>query len=160
MSDCHKCATKPHCKNMCRSCYERNLRENNPEYAKRQRANSREWRKKNPDRVKALQDKRLKDPKCRKRDARTKKLNALKRVGLTKDSATLLLQEQGNSCAICKRDFSECTRHLDHCHETGKARGYLCSRCNNGLGMLGDNLEGLQTALRYLDKPPAASFVV
>lgn len=30
--------------------------------------------------------------------------------------------------------------HLDHCHETNAFRGWLCSRCNHGLGLLGDNL--------------------
>jgi hypothetical protein len=40
--------------------------------------------------------------------------------------------------------------HLDHDHETGKFRGWLCNRCNRGLGYFGDTIEGLEMALRYL----------
>jgi hypothetical protein len=42
--------------------------------------------------------------------------------------------------------------HFDHCHETGLFRGWLCSKCNSGLGLLGDNEEALERALRYLRK--------
>ena len=39
---------------------------------------------------------------------------------------------------------------LDHCHETGTFRGWLCSACNLGLGKLGDSLEALERAIAYL----------
>lgn len=42
--------------------------------------------------------------------------------------------------------------HLDHCHETNRFRGWLCSNCNHGLGKLGDNIEGLQRAIEYLKR--------
>ncbi|MDE2097011.1 MAG: hypothetical protein KGL39_07180 [Patescibacteria group bacterium] len=40
--------------------------------------------------------------------------------------------------------------HLDHCHKTGKFRGWLCFSCNTGLGKLGDSTTGLKRALAYL----------
>lgn len=40
--------------------------------------------------------------------------------------------------------------HLDHCHETGKFRGWLCNKCNAGIGSLGDGLVGVARALDYL----------
>lgn len=40
--------------------------------------------------------------------------------------------------------------HLDHDHETGEFRGWLCQKCNMGIGQLGDNIEGLQQAIDYL----------
>ena len=40
--------------------------------------------------------------------------------------------------------------HLDHCHVTGKFRGWLCNRCNRGLGYFDDCIEGLERALAYL----------
>lgn len=40
---------------------------------------------------------------------------------------------------------------LDHDHVTGKFRGWICARCNVGLGLLGDNIEGLQAAIAYLN---------
>ncbi len=39
---------------------------------------------------------------------------------------------------------------LDHCHETGKFRGYLCFKCNTAIGKLGDDFEGVLNALSYL----------
>lgn len=40
---------------------------------------------------------------------------------------------------------------IDHDHENGRVRGVLCIRCNSALGKLGDNTEGLQRAMDYLD---------
>jgi Recombination endonuclease VII len=42
--------------------------------------------------------------------------------------------------------------HLDHCHETGKFRGWLCATCNMGLGKLGDNIAGVLNIVGYLDR--------
>ena len=42
--------------------------------------------------------------------------------------------------------------NLDHDHETGKFRGWLCSRCNRGLGLLGDSRKAILRAARYLRK--------
>jgi len=41
---------------------------------------------------------------------------------------------------------------LDHCHESEVFRGWLCDRCNRGIGVLGDTLESLEKALKYLRK--------
>lgn len=40
--------------------------------------------------------------------------------------------------------------HADHDHATGKFRGWLCSRCNMGIGQLGDTLANVLRAARYL----------
>jgi len=42
--------------------------------------------------------------------------------------------------------------YLDHCHNTKVFRGWLCNACNTGIGLLGDNLEGLNKAFAYLEK--------
>jgi hypothetical protein len=39
---------------------------------------------------------------------------------------------------------------LDHDHDTNEIRGWLCDQCNTGIGKLGDNIEGLEKALKYL----------
>lgn len=39
---------------------------------------------------------------------------------------------------------------FDHDPETHTFRGWLCQNCNTGIGKLGDNLEGLLEAVRYL----------
>lgn len=40
--------------------------------------------------------------------------------------------------------------HLDHCHKTGEFRGWLCSSCNTGMGMLRDSVDGALDAVEYL----------
>lgn len=40
--------------------------------------------------------------------------------------------------------------HLDHDHATGAFRGWLCSKCNKGLGLFGDTLVGVLRAAGYL----------
>ena len=42
--------------------------------------------------------------------------------------------------------------HLDHDHVTGKFRGWLCNRCNRGLGHFGDTIAGLERAIAYLKR--------
>ncbi len=41
---------------------------------------------------------------------------------------------------------------LDHCHLSFEFRGWLCHNCNKGIGMLGDNKQGLLNALKYLEE--------
>ena len=39
---------------------------------------------------------------------------------------------------------------MDHDHITETFRGWVCEDCNLGIGKLGDNIEGLEKAVRYL----------
>ena len=57
-------------------------------------------------------------------------------------------------CECCGRLASELVQvlSLDHCHSTGKFRGWLCVRCNLGIGSLGDNLESVLKAVKYLQR--------
>lgn len=54
------------------------------------------------------------------------------------------------ACHICGIAEAKIDRSLcaDHCHETGKFRGWLCHRCNTGLGFLNGNLS---KAITYLE---------
>jgi hypothetical protein len=64
-----------------------------------------------------------------------------------------LLSEQSYKCAICgtKDPLGPSGEFVvDHCHYTGKIRGLLCNHCNTGLGKLGDTVESLNKAIRYL----------
>ena len=56
----------------------------------------------------------------------------------------------GTPCDLCTRTDMELV--FDHDHKTLEHRGWLCQNCNQGLGRLGDNEEGLQRALNYLIK--------
>ena len=53
---------------------------------------------------------------------------------------------------LCERGCGRKATALDHCHATGIFRGWLCHRCNAGIGLLGDTAEALQQSLDYLTK--------
>jgi hypothetical protein len=59
-------------------------------------------------------------------------------------------QPENMLCECCGTKVD--TFYFDHCHETGKFRGWVCRSCNVGIGFLGDNIEGLEKALAYLRK--------
>jgi hypothetical protein len=56
-----------------------------------------------------------------------------------------------SACECCGKSDKR-SLALDHCHETGAFRGWLCSGCNLGLGKLGDTIESVQRALDYLKR--------
>jgi hypothetical protein len=41
---------------------------------------------------------------------------------------------------------------LDHNHNTGKVRGYLCESCNTGIGRFDDNAEIIRRAISWLNE--------
>jgi hypothetical protein len=55
-------------------------------------------------------------------------------------------------CECCGRKPTSKGINLDHDHVTGKFRGWICSRCNAGIGFLGDSLEGVLSAINYLKR--------
>ena len=153
-----KCAVcgvdKLYCKGMCRNCYEKSLRARNMEYVLRQRENATAWRKAHPEWVADANKRRKEDPYCRERDKRTKRKGVLRKRGLTEESLKDLYAFQNNCCAICGRPFAAVGAvHIDHDHHSGRTRGLLCSRCNNGIGMLGESVDALQKAIDYLQNP-------
>lgn len=70
-----------------------------------------------------------------------------------------LYTQQKGCCAICGVNFNlskETTWRpksavIDHCHESGKVRGILCSLCNTGLGSFKDDINFLSNAVQYLN---------
>lgn len=84
-----------------------------------------------------------------------------RQYGISMQEFDELLQMQNNSCAICNKSIEALRRrmNIDHCHDTNKVRGILCTGCNTGLGHLGDNIEGLEKAIQYLKNPPANNLV-
>lgn len=57
-------------------------------------------------------------------------------------------------CECCSRVVTKRRLHRDHNHVTGRFRGWLCSQCNVGIGMLGDDKRGVMRAARYLGRKP------
>jgi len=99
-------------------------------------ARARDWRKQNRE-------------KCRKHGAaaRTKYL-----YGITRDEYEAKLANQGTRCMICGSTDpgKQGLFHLDHDHETGVIRDFLCSACNQGLGYFKDDPLRLELAAAYL----------
>jgi hypothetical protein len=79
-----------------------------------------------------------------------------KLYGVTLDWYNQKFKEQNGVCAICQEPETAVIRGrtismaVDHCHNTGSARGLLCTKCNQGLGMFRDKIDILESAVRYL----------
>jgi len=58
-------------------------------------------------------------------------------------------------CPVCKKpSIPHVTANLviDHNHNTGNAREWICDSCNTGLGRFKDNIDLLQNVIKYLKK--------
>ena len=64
-------------------------------------------------------------------------------------------------CPICNRSSEDCEGEggkrasawvVDHCHIENKFRGWLCHKCNRGIGAFADSVEILNRAIEYLRK--------
>lgn len=113
--------------------FKKNYRENE-EFRKRRLAYHKNYYKNNP---------RLSDG-----------YNLRTRYGITVNDYDILLEKQNNSCAICGKHVSKLSRRLsvDHCHESNKIRGLLCSNCNFGIGYMQESTEIMERAINYLKK--------
>ena len=77
-----------------------------------------------------------------------------RKFGVTPEEVDALLAEQEGRCAGCRRELPEGKgRHLDHNHETGKVRGWLCFPCNYALGLLRDDPKTLLRLVDYVHRP-------
>jgi hypothetical protein len=83
-----------------------------------------------------------------------KKALVARRVGIGVAEYERLIAESAGVCAICRQPYGS-RPNVDHCHQTGKIRGVLCSRCNSGIGLFLDSPELLNAAIRYLNGSPA-----
>jgi len=57
-------------------------------------------------------------------------------------------KKKPEQCELCGSIGVIC---FDHCHKTGKFRGWICRRCNLVLGMVKDNQELLVSMVDYLN---------
>ena len=62
------------------------------------------------------------------------------------------IDASGGKCMICQSNGDGRKLTLDHCHNSGKLRGVLCSKCNTGLGMFSDRQDLLLSAIAYLKR--------
>lgn len=118
-----------------------------------------EWYAKNPEKRKKAQK--------RRRDKRSEeqivacalvksKCEAKKKAHIPcLASASEIIAAKTGKCFICGVDEEDCTTklHMDHDHETGEFRGWLCLSCNRALGFFHDSPSALLAAYEYLVKP-------
>jgi|TARA_R110000803_G_scaffold32033_3_gene70958 hypothetical protein len=78
------------------------------------------------------------------------KLN-LDKFDLTMEEYNDMLKKQNYLCGICFVDEGR-SLCIDHDHIISRVRGLLCSRCNRGLGLLGDSVDAVKSALKYLER--------
>lgn len=127
----------------CISCSREKMRlrrAENPEYHRRAtRAAWEKWYPKNKHKVSAYQRHR--------------------NTGIDDGTYKRLLEIQGNKCAICAVSFDKARSHADHCHDTKKPRGILCSTCNQAEGLIKrSGVSPVDFGMRlsiYLSMPPA-----
>jgi len=108
-------------------------------------------RRETPARVAARKRRQTETPEertaRRKREARER---AYARYGITLAEFETMNEAQNGLCAICDKQPNREFLDVDHCHETGKVRGLLCNKCNQALGLLGDDLSIVMRVYTYL----------
>lgn len=126
---------------VCRECHKVYTRQ--PSELEKSRKRQREYRMKNRGRIKK---------------------NKIKSAyGLSKPEYIQLFEDQNYECGVCSTKITPFTKlaHVDHVHVDGYkkfaadekkkyVRGMLCSTCNAGIGMLGDDVDVVLRAARYL----------
>lgn len=113
------------------------------EYRKRYRLN-------NQEKIKAYRQKYK--PRAKELSRILNRAKRLKEHGISEEDFNSKLNQQEGKCAICDKPQDESIKFLsiDHDHKTNKNRGLLCSNCNRGIGLLQDDINILERAIKYL----------
>lgn len=86
--------------------------------------------------------------KCRRATARIAHIRRTYGEGAVEWARRL---DSGEPCGICGK-FKPNHMCIDHCHDTGEVRGILCRTCNAAIGQLGDSVDMLRSAVKYLEE--------
>ena len=120
----------------------------------KERLRAAEYRKRNPEKaresVRKYRDKHREELIVKNRPMyRDRALKKSYGIGVKEYSAMLIAQS--GRCKICGSLPYEKNLCVDHCHNTGRIRGLLCSKCNMVLGLVGDRASVLRSAVGYLE---------
>jgi hypothetical protein len=102
--------------------------------------------------IKRQQEKRLKNLDFYKTKNTISQFKVRYGIDISFEDFSKRLELFGNQCNICGVKLVNKKLSLDHCHKTNKLRGFLCDKCNIGLGYFNDNSELLLKAVDYLSK--------
>lgn len=117
------------------------------------------WREEHPEKHRAL--KRLNYERHKEhvleRNARSRSRHGEKwnRTAVKKrlaDSETKIGRKKPAFCEVCHQ---RAAKHLDHNHKTEKVRGWLCSNCNQAIGLLHEDAAILKALISYLEREGA-----
>lgn len=137
-SNCKCCMRETHQKNYCKNKIKSHQSVN-------------EWRKANPDRIRAIKRKYYDNNKEKVVDYKLRKA-----FGISIEEYNCLVQKQNGVCAICGKPETAKYKGkpkalaVDHDHKTGEIRGLLCMRCNVEAGII-ENKGRLTMILSYLE---------
>ena len=133
---------------MCKNCYDKWLKKNNPKFLQSQKDNHKKWIDAHRE-----ENKRYKQDWTAKQDPLYNRIRNLKKYGLTIASYDELLQRQNGVCFICQQPpKKDKNLHVDHNHKTGNVRGLLCFRCNFGLSFFGEDEGNITRLYDYICK--------
>ena len=90
------------------------------------------------------------DPeKVRAASNRSQRKHARRRLyGVTNEEYAAGVLEQRGRCSICRLERKLV---IDHDHQDGHLRGFICHRCNMALGLMADDVDRLRKAADYLE---------
>jgi hypothetical protein len=92
---------------------------------------------------------RLRRPEC-KNCTKIVEQGKLEAKKIAKQQGILYKAPENAICALCKKMAKKGDGLVfDHSHEKKIFRGYLHNSCNRSLGVLGDDVKGILTALNY-----------
>lgn len=80
-------------------------------------------------------------------------LGILKRRGLSVEKHRAMETAQRGRCLLCEQPPVLRRLDIDHCHVTDGVRGLLCNKCNQAIGLVGDNPNLVARAMNYLKSP-------
>src|SRR5688500_5862611 len=84
--------------------------------------------------------------------ARCRHLNVLRHRGCKASLGDFDRRDATTECDLCGGPPGPRGWYIDHCHVSGRVRGFLCSRCNTGLGMFLDDPVLMRAAAEYVEK--------
>lgn len=109
------------------------------------------WARSNPEKVQAKKRRQWRSDSDRINTLRRERKSHLKYLfGLPIERYEAMIEAQQGKCAICACVPKDALC-VDHDHLTGNIRALLCRKCNAGIGLLGDDLDRLRAAVRYLE---------
>lgn len=149
MFSCIECGKKLNCSNLSGYCGKH--RRLDPKYLEKEKARRKKYVK-----TAAGKESRKRAEKNWKHSWKGKEYRAdaqiRKLYGITLSDKRVMYINQDYRCKLCRFPIEFKIAHIDHDHKTGRIRGILCSKCNNGLGFFGDNPKRLREAADYLER--------